>query len=224
MKYFGLLLALLATHVVAAPGGVRGSVTIGRGHHFQGIEQNRDKTAVSASIAWRTADNLAFGLWVGEFSVPYYQGSSTEVDYFVAWGKQLSFAQRIETSLWHYSYSGEEFSRYDWNQWLTSYHLDERFTFTFGVSEGLFLSNRVSTFAEVTARRNFGRVTTALSIGRNNLSGSPLESFGYVQLKAVYSVGRWHLFADYAEAFGASGSVAQSVVHEGTGLGVSWVF
>lgn len=224
MKAIVILLLLLAANARAADSPWRGSIGIESAHHYQGLAQNEGNTSASGSVAWRATDSVSVGAWVGKYSLPFYYGASPEVDYFISWGTELAFNKRIETAVWRYTYTDPDYKKYDWTQWLTSLHLDERFTFTLGIADRLFLSNHTSAFAEFTARHNSGRLTTALSVGWNDMSGSPLHSFHYAQVKAVYNLGDWQLFADYSKAFGIHDLVTSRLVHEGASAGLMYVF
>lgn len=222
-------LSLAALLVVAAPAWAdespwRGSMGIESAHHYQGLAQNEGNASVNGSLAYRTKADVAVGIWAGKYSLPVYDGASAEVDYFVSWGHELAFNKRIETSLWRYTYTNPDYRKYEWSQWLTSFHLDERFSLTVGLSDHLFLSNRVSVFSAFTARQSTGPLTFALSLGWNEMSGSPLHSFQYAQFKTVYSFGRWQLFADYSQAFNARDRLASRLVHEGASAGIMRVF
>lgn len=224
MRFAGLaFLLIVCVPAEAAPPSFQGALTVAYEDHFQGIRQN-DRTSISAGIAGRATKNLSAGVWLGEFRVPYYEDASGEIDYFVRFTKQLAFGHRIDTSLWRYTYTNPDYRKYDWSQWLTSYHLDERFTFTVGVSKDFLLANRLTTFAEITARHNFGRMTAAFSLGRNDPGDSPLNTFEYGQFKIAYSMRHWHLYADYTQTIGIDDATTRQFAHQGLSVGISRAF
>lgn len=224
MKMIIVMLLIIAANAQAAESPWRGSISIESAHHYQGLAQNQGNTSASGNLAWHATDKVSVGAWLGKYSLPFYYGASREVDYFISWGTELSFNKQIETALWRYTYTDPDYKKYEWSQWLTSLHLDERFTLTLGIADRLFLSNRTSAFAEFTARHNSGHLTTALSIGWNEMSGAPLHGFHYAQVKAAYNLGNWQLFADYSQAFGIHDLVTSQLVHQGASAGLTYVF
>jgi len=221
MRHWVIVLIVLSPCAVAEPRGFRGGISLTHDYHFQGIDQNRDRMELSGEIGWRANNNVSAGAWFGEFRLPFYDESTAEIDYFVRYDKQLAFGHHIDTSLWQYTYLDADYHRYNWTQWLTNYHLDERFIFTLGLSRNLFFSDEITTFAEVTAHHNFGPITAGLSMAANDLPGSPLASFQYIQLKAVYAAGRWQFFGDYTATLGVTDPTTRRLAHEGLSVGLS---
>ena len=224
MRWWLLVLLMSQACAAVASVGLVGSITASHGHHFQGLDQNGGRLSLYGSMAVHTTTGLSAGVWLGRFRLPRYDSGSTEVDYFVGYGRQLSFNRKIETSLWRYTYTNTDFEKYNWSQWLTSLHLDERFTATFGLSQGEFLSDGVGKFGEVTARHVHGHLSTAISLGRNVLPDSPRGNFDYVEIKAAYSARNLDLFAGYSKPFRIDGPITRLFVHRGASLGVSYTF
>ena len=215
---------MVSARAMAEDSRWRGSVAIESAHHYQGLSQSEGHASANVSLAYRTSEHIAVGTWVGKYSLPVYPDATTEVDYFVSWGHEFNFNQRVETSLWRYTYIDPDYRKYEWSQWLTSFHLDERFTLTAGLADHLFFSNRVSAFAEFTGRHNRGPLTIALSLGWNEMAGSPLHSFQYAEVKTVYDTGRWQLFADYSRVLDGHDRLTSWLVHEGVSAGLIYVF
>ncbi len=223
MIRWSILLSLVASPVLASQSKVHGSLAIVDSHHFQGMDQSQGRTSAMASVEYRPVDGIGVGVWVGEHRLPQGFGNSIEVDYFVRLSRQLSFNQRIDTSLWRYTFVESSFDDYEWTQWLLSYHRDERLSLTLGASDNLLRSNKLTTFVEGTIRQSYGRVIGSLSLGRNNLSGTNFESFEYAEFRIAVHWGDFHAFADYTATNGVDGRI-ERLAHEGPSLGISYAF
>ena len=113
MRLTIILLLMVAANARAAESPWRGSIGIETAHHYQVLAQNRVNTSVSSSLAFRATSNVSVGAWLGNYSLPFYSGSSLEVDYFISWGKELTFNKQIETALWRYTYTDPDYKKYE---------------------------------------------------------------------------------------------------------------
>ncbi|MBD3647688.1 MAG: hypothetical protein HUJ31_09615 [Pseudomonadales bacterium] len=196
------------------------SIAVDRNYGYQGLSQGEDRTLLSASARY-SGEHFVAGMWVGEYELPWYEDGTEEVDWFIGYQTRLSFDQRIETSLWHYTYLDDAYERYDWTQWIASYHLGQRLTITAGLADNLLGSEATSSFAEVTLRHAVGPLLTSLGIGRNNLSNTRFESFEYARAQASWGQDKWSVYVNYTWS-GTGNYLTELVRHEGPGLGFSY--
>lgn len=222
MMLRGLLLLFGVSPVLAAS-PVSGVLSVADNYHYQGISQGQDRVSLSASLEYRVSERVSAGIWVGDFRLPGDMGSTSEVDYYLRLDYPVSFRHRFETSLWRYTFRDDRISYYDWSQWLVSYHLDDRFSLTAGLSDNLLGSDDTSTLLEGTFRYTSGPAVLSLTVGRNDPGGPVMESFAYGRLRLSWSSRDWHLYVDYTDASNVDGPI-RYFTKEGLGFGLSYAF
>jgi len=217
----GFAFGVILTPALGA--SVESAVTVSHGHHFQGMQQNERPLSMHGS-ARIDVGRFSVGAWIGRYEFPGSLITSTEVDYFIGYTKQFGFNHRIDTSLWHYTYSEDRLSSYEWSQWLTRYTFDGRITLTLGAADNLLRSDRPTVLAEALVRhRVSSRLSVSAAIGRHRFSEHVIDSFSYGTIKAVYTRGHWQFSADVTVTSENEGLTGQWT-HEGISAAIAYRF
>ncbi len=205
----------------AEPEKLAAVVSLNTNYNYQGISQGQD-TAFNLSARYRFSEHVVGGVWLGRFELPWYRHATSEVDYFIGYGRRVFVDHRLETALWHYTFVDEAYRHYEWSQWLVAYHIDDRFSFTAALARNFLDADRLTSLIEGTARQTFGRVTTSFSVGRNNLSDTALDSFLYARLQVAYDRRNWTFYGSYVQAAASENYLNRLLQHEGVSLGLSY--
>ncbi len=221
MRLFACLISLFSLPCLAE--NLSGAISISANYRYQGMNQFKG-VSPQGNIAWRMTDNFVAGLWIGRYQFPPTEEETTEIDYMLSYNHKFSFVDRIEISLWHYTFTDTELSDYDLSQLLVRYDRDERFTLTTGYSNDWLKRKRRTFFFEGTARHATRNGTFGVTLGHNNLSDTRfLNSFNYLRLDYVFQHNNWAFSVEHTYQF-VDDPVTRNWAEPGFGGSLTWTF
>ena len=130
----------------------------------------------------------------------------------------------LHSSIWRYTFTDDELDHYNWSQWLIGYEYNGWLNFTTGIAYNFLDSGKTTSFVESMVKRHLGGLTTSLSLGRNNISRTQLDSFAYLRVKGIYNWQTWSIFADYTKTVTGKNNSVELFAADGLGVGFSFSF
>lgn len=189
----GTAMACLA---VSAAAETDARISIISSYVHRGLEHSQSSPAYQASLEYQTAGWFA-GVWAS--TVDYgYDNRSSEVDYYLGYGRRMARNLALEATLIHYTYQGSTTRDQDWSELQLSAYVADRWTFTWGVADNWWGTDERSRFLEATYRYPLpARFMLDATAGYQLTGRAAGIDYGYAETGISRRVGDFALRAGY---------------------------
>ena len=124
-------------------------LTIASAYLHRGLEHSRSAPTYQGALEYQAGGWFA-GVWASSVSFGGYDERSSEIDYYLGYGKRLSKNLALDATLVRYTFQGSSPRDYDWNELQLSAYLGDRWTLTWGVAENWWATDQRTRFVEGT--------------------------------------------------------------------------
>lgn len=132
----------------AAEVDARASITSSYVH--RGLEHSESSPAYQASLEYQAVNWFA-GVWAS--TVGYgYDGRTSEIDYYLGYGRRLTRNLAVEAIFIRYTYQGDTTRDQDWSELQLSAYVADRWNFSWGIADNWWGTDERSRFVEGTYR------------------------------------------------------------------------
>ena len=128
-----------------------------------------------------------------------YDERTSEVDYYVGYGRRLSGHLALEATFIRYTYQGSTLREHDWSELQLSAYVADRWTFTWGVADNWWGTDERSRFVEGTFRYPLpARLMLDATLGYQLTKRAAGIDYAYAEAGVSRRFGDFALRAGYA--------------------------
>jgi uncharacterized protein (TIGR02001 family) len=177
---------------------VTARLAISSAYLHRGLEQTRSSPAYQAALEYQAAGWFA-GVWASTVDFASYDNRSSEIDYYLGYGKRYSRNLALEAVLIRYTYQGGSPRDDNWGELQLSAYVADRLTLTWGIADGWWASDERARFVEGTYRHPLpARLTLDTTVGYQLADRAAGLDYGYAEAGVSRRWGNFTIRAGYA--------------------------